>query len=100
METAWNLKDICRIVDGALSGEGKLPINSIGTDSRNMLPSTGTMFVALRGERHDGHHYIDQLYKQGVRAFLVSLSVLSIELFHHVHLTQPFRQAPTVPKSN
>ena len=73
METAWNLKDICRIVDGALSGEGKLSINSIGTDSRNILPSTGIMFVALRGERHDGHHYIDQLYKQGVRAFLVSL---------------------------
>ena len=73
MEAAWMLKDICRIVDGTISGEMDIFIDSLGIDSRNLLPSPGTMFIALRGERHDGHLYIEQLYRQGVRAFLVSL---------------------------
>ncbi|MDX2430665.1 MAG: bifunctional UDP-N-acetylmuramoyl-tripeptide:D-alanyl-D-alanine ligase/alanine racemase, partial [Bacteroides sp.] len=66
--------DICRIVNGSPSGEQDRNIVSIGIDSRIMLPSPDSMFVALRGERHDGHVYIEQLYKQGVRSFLVSLA--------------------------
>ncbi len=73
METAWMLMDICRIVDGTMTGEKGILIDRVGIDSRNMLPSPGTLFVALKGERHDGHHYIEQLYRQGVRAFMVSV---------------------------
>ncbi len=72
METTWTLKDIGRIVDGAICGEKDIELRSLGIDSRNMLPSSGSLFIALKGERHDGHHYIEQLYRQGVRAFLVS----------------------------
>ncbi len=72
METAWTLKDIGRIVDGTICGEKGIEVRSLGIDSRNMLPSSGSLFIALKGERHDGHHYIEQLYRQGVRAFLVS----------------------------
>ncbi len=49
METAWTLKEICRIVNGSLYGEEGLFISSIGIDSRNMLPSSESMFVALQG---------------------------------------------------
>lgn len=73
MGTDWTLTDISRIVEGTLFGEKAISVTSLGIDSRNLHPSAGLMFVALKGERHDGHHYIDQLYIQGVRAFLVSL---------------------------
>ncbi len=72
MGTIWTLKDICRIVEGTLSGEESIRVSTLAIDSRNLLPLPSTMFIALKGERHDGHHYIEQLYRQGIRAFLVS----------------------------
>ncbi len=68
----WTLGDVNRIVQGTITGPGEATIESIAIDSRNLQPSPGAMFVALKGERHDGHHYIEQLYREGVRAFLVS----------------------------
>ena len=38
-------------------------------DSRRAIGAEGTLFIALRGERHDGHRYIPALIKQGVRCF-------------------------------
>ncbi len=72
METAWTFKKISLIVRGTIHGEERMEVSSLGIDSRNMLPLPGAMFVALKGERHDGHQYIEQLYRQGIRAFLVS----------------------------
>lgn len=72
METTWTLNEICLIVQGTNYGEENREVSSIGIDSRNMLPLPGSMFVALKGERHDGHQYIEQLYQQGIRVFLVS----------------------------
>lgn len=72
MKADWIIGDVNRIVKGTLTGANDVPIRSIAIDSRNLQPTSGAMFVALKGERHDGHHYIEQLYGQGVRAFLVS----------------------------
>ncbi|TAE29793.1 MAG: bifunctional UDP-N-acetylmuramoyl-tripeptide:D-alanyl-D-alanine ligase/alanine racemase [Cytophagales bacterium] len=42
------------------------------TDSRQLLTApANTLFFAIRGERHDGHRYIDELYERGVRQFVV-----------------------------
>ncbi len=46
-------------------------ISSFQTDSRRMSIVTGIVFVAIKGEVHDGHHYIQHLYDQGVRQFIV-----------------------------
>jgi len=46
-------------------------IGSFQTDSRRMSIVTGVIFVAIKGEVHDGHQYIQQLYDQGVRQFIV-----------------------------
>ena len=40
-------------------------------DSRSLTDPARTLFVALRGNRHDGHQFITDLYRRGVRAFLV-----------------------------
>ncbi|HZY79014.1 MAG TPA: bifunctional UDP-N-acetylmuramoyl-tripeptide:D-alanyl-D-alanine ligase/alanine racemase [Cyclobacteriaceae bacterium] len=45
-------------------------IRSFLTDSRKSF-QTDACFVAIKGERHDGHQYIDTLYSAGVRMFIV-----------------------------
>jgi len=53
-------------------GETSVQIDRLATDSRSLVPGQGTLFIALKGDRHNGHHYIEALYRQGIRAFLVS----------------------------
>ncbi|MBI5606405.1 MAG: UDP-N-acetylmuramoyl-tripeptide--D-alanyl-D-alanine ligase [Deltaproteobacteria bacterium] len=42
----------------------------ISTDTRTLRP--GDLFVALKGPRFDGHHYIPQAFEKGASAVLVS----------------------------
>ncbi len=46
-------------------------IEHLSIDSRKPFDPATTMFVALRGERHDGHRYIPALLQRGVRCFVV-----------------------------
>ncbi|MEK6478891.1 bifunctional UDP-N-acetylmuramoyl-tripeptide:D-alanyl-D-alanine ligase/alanine racemase [Catalinimonas sp. 4WD22] len=41
------------------------------TDSRQAIIQTESVFFAIKGERHDGHHYIKELYDKGCRQFVV-----------------------------
>lgn len=47
-------------------GDGLYGIERVHTDSRTVRP--GDLFVALRGERFDGHDFLGQLAALGVRA--------------------------------
>jgi alanine racemase len=47
----------------------KSPIISL--DSRQIYDAANTAFFAIRGIHHDGHQYIENLYKSGVREFIV-----------------------------
>jgi Alr-MurF fusion protein len=46
-------------------------IRSISIDSRKTSADASTLFFAIKGDRHDGHQYIQSLYKNGVRQFVV-----------------------------
>ena len=46
-------------------------IESISIDSRKASANPSTLFFAIKGERHDGHGYIGNLYREGVRQFVV-----------------------------
>ncbi len=46
-------------------------IQELLIDSRQLVQADRTLFFALAGNRVDGHDFIDQLYQQGVRAFVV-----------------------------
>ncbi len=41
-------------------------------DSRQLTATQNTLFIAIKSAQNDGHNYIDTLYKQGVKLFLVS----------------------------
>jgi Alr-MurF fusion protein len=69
----YTCENIASEVDGELlSSANKDLIKNILTDSRKFSSASGTVFFAIKGDRNDGHNYIDNLYEKGVRAFVVS----------------------------
>jgi Alr-MurF fusion protein len=63
--------DIERISGGSLSGNDKLVVSDIITDSRQVSFPEETAFIAIRGKNHDGHAFIDDLWTKGIRVFVV-----------------------------
>ncbi len=47
-------------------------ISVLLTDSRSLFFPEESLFFALKTERNDGHRYINDLYKRGLRNFVVS----------------------------
>ncbi|MBL7848748.1 MAG: bifunctional UDP-N-acetylmuramoyl-tripeptide:D-alanyl-D-alanine ligase/alanine racemase [Cyclobacteriaceae bacterium] len=50
-------------------------IETLVTDSRKPVISEASVFFAIRGERHDGHRYLMELYRMGLRQFVVESAV-------------------------
>ena len=84
MDSAWMLQEICPRVRGELHGEGQVRIRSLAIDSRKLIPSGDTLFIALSGEHHDGHHYIGELF---------DLGGLPLQHLEQLHLAAPCRGA-------
>ncbi len=47
-------------IPAELDGDGRVAFSSVSTDSRTL--SAGALFVALSGERFDGHDYVGRAY--------------------------------------
>jgi alanine racemase len=41
------------------------------TDSRKIAYPSRSVFFAIKGERHDGHKFLEDVYKSGVRMFVI-----------------------------
>lgn len=54
-----------------MAGDGTYRIDWLLTDSRSLCFPETTLFFALESQRNDGHRYISDLYRRGVRAFVV-----------------------------
>ena len=62
--------ELAAAVPGALvKGDGSVRIASVCSDSRQIRP--GCLFIALRGERFDGHDFVAEAAQQGATAALV-----------------------------
>ncbi|HET9434332.1 MAG TPA: hypothetical protein VFO37_11280, partial [Chitinophagaceae bacterium] len=46
-------------------------IDHIFFDSRRVFSPSTSLFIALKGPRRNGHNFIPDLYKKGVRNFIV-----------------------------
>jgi alanine racemase len=67
----YTLKQISEIIDGQLLGAGTQDVRYLLIDSRSIAYPADSLFFAIKGERHDGHKYIPDLYLLGVRSFVV-----------------------------
>ena len=50
----------------------KIIIKDILIDSRRLISAESCLFFALVSKHNDGHKYIEELYKKGLRSFVVS----------------------------
>ncbi len=77
---SWALKDLQQAVEGefigALDHDQRVCFSSVSTDTRTLKP--GALYIAIKGERFDGHGFIAQAIQQGAVAVLVSEVVKSI----------------------
>lgn len=71
----FNLKYISQFVTGEFFGSDTNSFVKIITDSRKLNRFEETLFVAIPGLQHDGHKFITELYKKGVRSFIVSKKI-------------------------
>jgi alanine racemase len=45
------------------------------TDSRKVIHHEGSVFFAIAGPHHDGHQYIAELYRSGIRQFIIERNI-------------------------
>ena len=67
----YSLSQIQTTLGGSLIGEKNRNISHILTDSRGLSYPEESLFFAIRGLRHDGHHFIEELIQRGVLSFVV-----------------------------
>jgi UDP-N-acetylmuramoyl-tripeptide--D-alanyl-D-alanine ligase len=71
---ARTLSDIARMTRGRLVGDDRT-VDAIATDTRALPQGGAALFVALKGERFDGHDHVAKAAQAGVAAALVSREV-------------------------
>ena len=76
----YSIKEIQQIVKGTFLNETPedQPIERLLFDSRHLVFANRTLFFAFTGDRQDGHLFIEELYDQGVRNFVVTKENISV----------------------
>src|SRR3982750_3686023 len=70
-ETAlWTVEEVVAATRGDLIGVPRRPLNGVSIDSRATAP--GDIFVAIKGDRHDGHDFAAAALKAGAGLAIVS----------------------------
>lgn len=69
----FSLKFVAQSTSGSLYGDENARVLSVSTDTRTIRP--GSLFIALRGDRFDGHDYIALAFEKGAVAVVVDKEV-------------------------
>lgn len=74
----YQISQIATLIGARRVGDTEQRIDWLLTDSRSLCFPETTLFFALRTPRGDGHLFIPELYRRGVRSFVVD-SVPSVD---------------------
>ena len=69
-EALWTIEELIAATGGRLHGQVAGPLTAVTIDSRAV--GQGDIFVAIRGEKHDGHDFVASALKAGAGLGLVS----------------------------
>lgn len=68
----YTIEKVATFIGARRYGEQEARIGFLLTDSRSLCFPEETLFFALKSNRNDGHNYIPDLYRRGVRNFVVT----------------------------
>ena len=86
----YSIERVTTLIGARRIGEADAQIGWLLTDSRSLCFPEETLFFALRSSRNDGHRYIDDLYRRGVRNFVVDAKGI---LEFHANGTESMKDA-------
>lgn len=69
-EPLWTIEELLKATGGRLHGSLTAPLTSVTIDSR--AAGKGDIFVAIKGERHDGHDFVAGALNSGAALAIVS----------------------------
>lgn len=80
------MKSIVAALNASIIQDAGTPFvwDAVVIDSRKLRNATGSVFIAMKGARHDSHIYLEAVYQAGVRHFIVenqSLPQLNKSMF-------------------
>lgn len=67
----YKISDIAKVIGAERVGATEMTINWLLIDSRSLCFPEETLFFALKTQKNDGHRYIEELYRRGVRNFVI-----------------------------
>ena len=73
---SYSISHIARIISAESTIVSDTIIEHLLTDSRRTYSPASSLFFATKGIRRDGHQFIPDLYKRGVRNFVISRPIL------------------------
>jgi alanine racemase len=77
----YSIQTICTVVEGHfISTNADDEIEHLVYDSRRLPQAPTSLFFALKTENNNGHKYLADAYKKGVRNFIVSEDVSALAL--------------------
>lgn len=68
----YSISEIVSIIGAERYGREEGSVQFLLTDSRSLFVPESTLFFAIRTAKGNGHRYIEELYRRGVRHFVVS----------------------------
>ena len=68
----YSIEKVTTLIGARRIGSADAQIGWLLTDSRSLSFPEETLFFALKTQRNDGHKYIEDLYRRGVRNFVVT----------------------------
>ena len=67
----YTIEKITTLIGARRYGKADSSVSFVLTDSRSLSFPEETLFFAIKTQRNDGHKYIDDLYRRGVRSFVI-----------------------------
>ena len=68
----YSLQSLAKIMSAQTVGDLNQKIEQIWIDSRHIVSTENSIFFALQGAQLDGHSFVEDAYKKGVRNFVVN----------------------------
>ncbi len=68
----YTIEKVTTLIGARRYGDTDANVGFLLTDSRSLCFPEETLFFALRSKRNDGHNYIPELYRRGVKNFVVT----------------------------